>query len=258
MHPSQWIMNLRKLKLHKVLKPLKPLIPGKILRWAELNTHRELVDPSQLKPQFEKAWTALIGSFGAGSLGDYLEFGVSHGTSLNCMDKVLKELDLKNVRIFGFDSFEGLPENAKLEGSHKFIPGAFKSSIEKTKGFLSANGVDWNRTFLIKGWYSDTLTEDLKRKHNITKASIIMIDVDIYSSSKEALEFCKSLIKDTSIIFFDDWYTFGYAERRLGEKKAFDEFLNDNPQFKAEDFGEYALRGRVFSKIFKITNTKPE
>ena len=256
MHISQFITAARKLNLHQTLKPMKKFMPQKFRNWIQRNTHRELVAADQLKPQYLKALTTLSETLGAGALGDYLEFGVCHGTSLSCMHQALKELDLTNTRIFGFDSFEGLPENARLEGNKYFAPGAFSSSLEKTKHFLTRKGIDWKKTFLIKGWYSDTLTEDLKQKYHIIKASVIMIDVDIYSSTVEALNFCKTLIKDTAIIFFDDWYTFGYAEKNLGEKKAFDEFLNNNPEFETEDFGDYSLRGVTYGKIFKIHNSK--
>lgn len=256
MHLSQLIRAIRNKNLHHALKPLKPLIPWKIRRYIELNTHRELVSADELTPQYVKAWKTLRESLGTERLGDYLEFGVSHGTALNCMHKALKELNLEKVRIFGFDSFEGLPDNAKLEGNKYFIPGAFKSSYQKTRHYLSDQGIDWKKVFLIKGWYSDTLNEAQKQTHKIEKASVIMVDVDIYSSSKEALNFCASLIKDVAIIFFDDWYTFGYAENNLGEKKAFDEFLIEYPHFKIEDFGDYSLKGVTYGKIFKIINTQ--
>jgi O-methyltransferase len=255
MHASQIIRFLRKHNVHQFLKPLKIFIPYRYRRWAELNTHRELVDPDVLMPEYKKALAALIKSKGADGLGDYLEFGVCHGTSMTCMHRALKDLNLKNVRMFGFDSFEGLPDNAKLEGNKRFPPGAFSSSIEKTKAFLSDNGIDWKNTVLVKGFYSETLTEDLKKKHNITKASIIMVDVDIYSSSKEALNWCKSLITDTAIVFFDDWFTYGYADKNLGEKKALDEFLVENPQFKMVDLGDYALKGITYGKILQLTKT---
>src|SRR5215208_6297128 len=99
MHASQVITALRKYKIHEALKPFKRFIPWKFKRWAELNTHRELVDPDELKPQYKRALTALTETLGADSLGDYLEFGVCHGTSLTCMHQALKELNLPKVRI---------------------------------------------------------------------------------------------------------------------------------------------------------------
>jgi hypothetical protein len=44
-----------------------------------------------------------------GRLGDYLEFGVYTGSSLASMFRVLNELGVEDVRLFGFDSFEGFP-----------------------------------------------------------------------------------------------------------------------------------------------------
>ena len=105
------------------------------------------------------------------------------------MDRVLKELKLNDVRIFGFDSFEGMPESAAHEDGGEWKPGQFASPIEFTKKLLTDRGVDWSRTFLIKGWFNETLTPETVTKYSIAKASVIMIDCDIYSSSKAALNF---------------------------------------------------------------------
>jgi O-methyltransferase len=84
-----------------------------------------------------------------------------------------------------------------------------------------------------------------------------MIDCDIYSFSKQALDFCTPLIKNEAIIFFDDWDGgASLAKKNLGEKQAFDEFLEANPQFKAKEFGFYhhtELKSRPIAKIFLVT-----
>ena len=69
-----------------------------------------------------------------------------------------------------------------------------------------------------------------------------MIDCDLYSSAKEALNFCGPLILDEAIIFFDDWagpLETSLADEQKGEKRAFDEFLQEHPQLKAVRFGTY-------------------
>ena len=48
---------------------------------------------------------------------------------------------------------------------------------------------------LVAGWFDDTLNEATIQKHRITKASVIMIDCDLYSSTKAALDFCARFIK---------------------------------------------------------------
>lgn len=41
--------------------------------------------------------------------GDYVEFGVSRGTSLACMSHALADENVPGVRMLGFDSFRDLP-----------------------------------------------------------------------------------------------------------------------------------------------------
>src|SRR5687767_14085356 len=43
-------------------------------------------------------------------LGDYLEFGVYNGTSLLAACRQTAAMNLSHMRLFGFDSFEGLPQ----------------------------------------------------------------------------------------------------------------------------------------------------
>lgn len=200
------------------------------------------VKESELKSNYTEACTFLLENIGKDQLGDYLEFGVSDGTSLSIMHSVLKKLNLNEVRLFGFDSFEGMPEiSAKGDGS-RLQPPQFESSIEEIKNYLSKEGIDWKRTFLIKVGYSDTLTQWLRDKRRIKKASFIMIDCDIYASAKHALDFCKPLIKDKTIVFFDDWNN----DINNGEYRAWNEFLNENPQLVSKEFGTNYPTGKIF------------
>ncbi len=57
----------------------------------------------------------------------------------------------------------------------------------------------------MKGWFKDTLTPETCREHSLTKASLIMVDCDIYAASRECLRFCEPLIRDRAVVFFDDW-----------------------------------------------------
>ncbi len=177
-------------------------------------------------------------------LGDYLEFGVFNGTSLACMHEVTRALGLESVRLFGFDSFEGLPETARAESDGLWSAGQFQLDYEYTRKWLTGQGVDWKRVFLIKGWFKDTLNQGLLDQFKLAKASVIMIDSDLYSSAQEALKFCAPLIDNRAAIFFDDW--FPLADRHMGERKAFDEFMAANPQLSAEDAGSYDETSKVF------------
>lgn len=225
-------------------------VKARIKRWGI----RELIDEDELRPRLYEAALYLSETNGGDYIGDYLEFGVCHGTSMNCAYDVINELKLDNIRFFGFDSFEGLPALDDKDDVSLWRKGQFKSDINITKYFLTNQGADWNKMHLIKGWFSETLTDKTKHKYHIEKAGIIMVDCDIYSAAKSALKFCQSLIKDKAIIFFDDWNAASLAQRNRGEKLAFDEFLDENPHLVSEEFGSYSYKGQENGKIFLISN----
>jgi predicted O-methyltransferase YrrM len=251
---------LRTLRLNHALNYMIDFVPKCVqnllevqkLRYKMVNRPR-LVPEQALSDKYREVLLLLAERQGASSLGDYLEFGVYNGTSMICMNKVLEELGFDNVRIFGFDSFEGLPETAAKDDEGSWHQGQFCCDYEFTRKVLDFEGVNEDRVFLIKGWFSDTLNDQLIRTHNITKASVIMIDCDMYLSAKEALSFCAPLIGKEAVILLDDWYSGNnLADRNLGEKRAFDEFLSKNPDFKTEELNSYCENAKIFlvSRIF--------
>jgi O-methyltransferase len=196
----------------------------------------------ELKLKYRDGLLLLSERHGQEKLGDYLEFGVYVGGSLACMHHVLDDLRLDHVRLFGFDSFEGLPETTRTDTTSEvenWQPGDFKSPYDVTRENLTQTGVDWDRTILVKGWFDDTLTREFQQQHGVSKASIIMVDCDLYSSTKTALEFCAPLIVDEAIVFFDDWLPATLGQKNLGEKRAFHEFLDAHPYFTAVELDTY-------------------
>ena len=91
-----------------------------------------------------------------------LEFCVFKGGTANLIS------DYVNV-IYGFDSFEGLPEN--WDGV-------------KDKGFFKVDNLPKvnKNVKLIKGWFNDTLDDFLKEHPE--DFQFIHIDCDLYSSTK--------------------------------------------------------------------------
>ncbi|HEX8279442.1 MAG TPA: class I SAM-dependent methyltransferase [Segetibacter sp.] len=248
----------RQLGINNIYSLTKPLIPGKIRNWISENPSLPVVPADDLKQQLQKACKHLASTIGSSAVGDYLEFGVFHGVSLLCMHEVLREQEFHQTRLFGFDSFERRTQVVAVDNKGAGLPVEFVSEYESTCMNLTKHKVDWNKTFLIKGSYPNTLTPRLMNEYKITKASIILIDCDFYSTTKEALNFCIPLIKDTSIIVFDDWSTADDADNNLDEKLAFNEFLAENPQFKAEEFGRYNYHGFPYGQLFNVTNTRQQ
>jgi O-methyltransferase len=258
---SQWVVGMGSaLKLGRKTKLVLKHAPMGVQQWADqcrskvlgwhctniLEAGDELVPEHALEHSYRDSLLLLAGRYGGDAIGDYLEFGVCKGTSMACMFRALRGLHLEQVRMFGFDSFEGLPEAAQTEDDGAWVPGEFRYDIERTKAFLEDEGVDWSRLVLVKGWFSDTLNEELVHRHEIARASLIMIDCDLYSSAKAALDFCAPLIRDGAVIFFDDWRSQHLDERNLGEKRAFDEFLSLHGEFVADRLDSYAATSEMF------------
>jgi hypothetical protein len=229
---------------------MKSSLPAWVVKVVHDVTHKNayvpMVSVEELEPKYEMAWSHLQ-SLGV-KPGDYLEFGVSVGTSMACMHSVVTKLGLNDVRLFGFDSFKGMPESAAVEDRGTWKPGEFASPLRRTKAFLTRAGIDWNRTHLVEGWFEDTLNEKTTTKYGIRKASIIMVDCDIYSAAKSSLIYSIPFIVDYAVIFFDDWDD----DITFGEFRAYSEFLAEQKHLQSLEIGTYSPNG----KIFLVKNAK--
>jgi O-methyltransferase len=211
-----------------------------------VRTRARLVPEEDLQNLLGRGLRALAGRHGRHAFGAYLEFGVYNGTSLVCMYRQLEAFGLHHVRLIGFDSFQGFPPTAAHEDGGRWRPGRCHSTLEFTTTVLQNEGVDLSRVTLVPGWFRETLNENTVRKLGITKASVIMIDCDLYSSTKEALQFCAPLIQDEALILFDEWNPRGLEGKNIGERRAFSEFLREWTCFAAIPFGKYADRATTF------------
>ena len=106
----------------------------------------------------------------------------------------------------------------------------------------AAGGIDWQRTFLIPGYFEKSLTPELIEKHRIRKVGVALIDCDLYSSTVEVLDFLRGLIGDKTVLIMDDWNCFDADDNR-GQRRALREFLATEPHLSLEpllSYGEYS------------------
>lgn len=138
----------------------------------------------------------------------WLEFGVASGRTINYISKFTSDI------VYGFDSFEGLPEK-------------WRDGFDK--GVFNRNGdlpiVNSNVT-LIKGWFDNTLPNFIKTQNK--KISFIHIDCDLYSSTKFILNTLKEYISPECVVVFDELVNYPGFDGDTGELKAFYEFINEN------------------------------
>jgi hypothetical protein len=138
--------------------------------------------------------------------GFIIEFGVYKGETINYIASLLP-----NKQIYGFDSFEGLPETWR----YNFYKGTFKmDTLPKTR----------NNVILIKGWFEDTLPIFIE-KIGDSPISFMHVDCDLYSSTKTIFYYLKNNIVPGTVIVFDEFFNYpGWEE---GEFKAFYEFVEE-------------------------------
>ena len=203
-----------------------------------------MVPTKRLRATYRSGLNHLIEKVGCDGVGDYLEFGVHSCSSLLGMYRELQNFGLTHVRLFGFDSFEGLPVSAEPDDA-TWAPGAYRSEYEFALQVLRDERVDPARVLLTRGWFSETLTPEFRVRNGLSKASVIMVDCDQYLGAKQALTFCAPLIKDHALVLFDDWNSGNLAARDLGEKRAFAEFLSGG-EFTVERCESYTGNAAVF------------
>ena len=157
------------------------------------------------------------------------EFGVADGTGLLNMihlaEKISKETGIE-FDIFGFDTCEGLPE-IKGYKDHPEIwsPGDFKMG-DKDSLLKKIN----NKAELIVGDIKDTVDIFVDMLNSESPIGFIVVDVDIYSASKVAINCLLSkpdLYNPAVSIYFDDVVSF-FANKWCGELAAIEEFNSEN------------------------------
>lgn len=183
--------------------------------------------------------------------GDYLEFGVYKGDSFavafqaieknrnivrraNPNSKEIASWTMTRLRYFAFDSFEGLPPG-EAERQSDYAAGAYACSEDEFRRNVCANGVDMARVITVPGLYDRSLTAEIKSKHRLTRASVVMIDCDLYESTVPVLDFLTDLVGQGTILIFHDWFRFKGSPNH-GEQRACREWLQRNPQFELIEY----------------------
>jgi hypothetical protein len=167
------------------------------------------------------------------SSGYYFEFGC-HGavTMRMAYDHSRHLFDWTFV---GFDSFEGLPEIEEIDKQDIWQKGKLATSEEEFRRIVIKHGIPKDRLITVKGFYDKTLTEDLKKRLLPRKAAVVYVDCDLYASTVPVLRFIKDFLQKGTILVFDDWNCF-HGDPDKGERLAFSQFREQNPDLVFEDF----------------------
>ncbi|MEO1777186.1 MAG: TylF/MycF/NovP-related O-methyltransferase [Pseudomonadota bacterium] len=161
-----------------------------------------------------------------------LEFGVWQGRSMEFWSSRFTN---PASRFYGFDSFEGLPE----DWNKKHPKGTFSTAgkIPSTQD---------SRVRYCAGWIQNTLPDFVKEHDLSGKTVLCHIDVDLYSATLFVLGFLWSKI-DRMYLVFDEF--------EIDENRAFSDFQSAFPisvNWKGHTIAGNGLPGVVFCEIARI------
>ena len=155
--------------------------------------------------------------------GHVMEFGVWQGNTL----KIISD-HFSNQTVWGFDSFEGLPEPWFMMSSQsgpRHPAGKFALAEEELSDVV--NQFAKRKVNLVPGWFDQTVVPWLK--DNIGVVSFLHVDCDLYSSTLDILNLLNDRIVPGTVIVFDEMYPWNGLDRydlwEQGEFQALGEWI---------------------------------
>jgi len=136
---------------------------------------------------------------------DYLEFGVYRGASLKWW---CEHITCPEAHFYGFDCFEGLPEDWGVAGAGTFDTG----------GKLPA--INDRRNKFVVGQFQHTLRPFLEQ-HPLQRRKVIHMDADLYTSTLYVLAHLAPHLRAGDVLIFDE---FGSLRMSQHEFRAFEDF----------------------------------
>jgi predicted O-methyltransferase YrrM len=134
--------------------------------------------------------------------GMALEFGVYTGTTLKIIATARQ-----GERVYGFDSFEGLPEHWRAG----FAAGTFA-----TETVPDVPGAE-----LVPGWFDDVLPGFMENHPG--PVDFLHVDADLYSSAATVLNLVGPRLREGSVVVFDEFFNYpGWQEH---EYRAWTEYV---------------------------------
>ena len=191
---KSWFIRFR---LHRIVGPFESCLLNlaslsRVSKWAAAN--RKIPFNDFYSPEWDynkryKLYEYILKEKDLDKPITYLEFGVSGGHSFMWW---LKNNQHPDSRFFGFDTFEGLPEDW----------GGFKRGAMSTNS--SVPEIDDSRATFFKGLFQQTLPDFLPSLKKEQK-KVIMMDADLYTSTLYTLTSIAPWLCKGDIIFFDQF-----------------------------------------------------
>ena len=205
---------------------------------------------------------------------DIYQFGVYLGDSMALLSERMPQRKVPFRRMWGFDSFAGLPsEEASVPSSSVYFKrrhsGDYQAghynaadalgiySVNQLKARLSAK-VNDSRVRWVTGFFNASLTPQLARK--MAPALLVDADADLYSSTVQSLGWMcahRLLVRGT-VIYYDDWAAGGpHGQQRAHAEiaSAFNVSFEQVPVTATAGSGRRKLKLADRVAVFEVRDT---
>ena len=155
--------------------------------------------------------------------GVIVECGVAFGWSLGLLGM------LSQKKIYGFDSYEGFPAGSskdapsfdpELKWKYKLMT---EKIVEENLVHIGISPTDVGTRLILKKGFFPASFEGFNER-----VSLVHLDVDLYQSYKDALNFFFPLLEQEGFLAFDEYDLENDVEKWPGAKIAIDEFASEN------------------------------
>lgn len=190
--------------------------------------------------------------------GDYFEFGVAFGNSLQSARLASKMSVAPRLgvfsqkrKFFAFDTFDSFKSSDPDDMHPTWSGSRFSFSFESVKKRFKRH----DEVVILKGDVTDLGTESeffefvQKSMRTDQRVAIALLDMDLKGPTTAALKFLKPMLQTGSILIFDEYFAFR-GDPSLGESGALADFLATNQDIRVREFGAYGDGGRVFQVYF--------
>lgn len=134
---------------------------------------------------------------------------------------IFQEQGVKNRKIWGYDSFEGLPPvntEAFPADTAQYDISRYKA-LSVTQDQVRQLFQNWNVPMddvnLVQGWFKDTL-----KNPEVQQIAALRLDGDYYESTIQALESLEPRVSDNGVIVIDDYEAFPGCKQAVDEYRA--------------------------------------
>jgi len=176
--------------------------------------------------------------------GDYLEFGCFGGITFGLAHKHKHIVGL-DMRLYGFDSFQGLPMPKGVDTHAQWKESALAISRNELVSTLRRQGIEEAEYTLIPGFYDQSLKTHTPQKIGVKAAALVYIDCDLYESTVPVLAYVLPILQNGTIIAFDDFYCFNGDPDRGGQL-ALREFLQKHQEIQLVEYLNFGWHGKSF------------